>query len=148
MPWKASSVMEEKLRFVFEYDLGERSMTELCQRYGIARETGYVWLRRYRTAGGAGLVEHSRAAHRHGNQTPEDLEQMGLELRQAHMRWGPRKLKRVLERDEPGRLCPAARTIRALLKREGLVVARKKRWRTAPDSEHLAHADGANRDWR
>lgn len=139
--------MEEKLRFVFEYELGERSMTELCQRYAIARETGYVWLRRYRQAGGAGLIEHRRAAHRHGNQTPEDLEQMLLELRQAHMRWGPRKLKRVLERDEPGRVWPAASTIGTLLKREGLVVARKKRLRTAPYTEPLAHADGANRVW-
>src|SRR6266849_4538772 len=147
MPWKASSVLEEKLRFVFEYELGERSMTELCQRYEIARETGYVWLRRYRQAGGAGLIEHSRAAHRHSNQTPEDLEQMVLELRQAHMRWGPRKLKRVLERDEPGRAWPAVSTIGALLKREGLVVARKKRWRTAPYTEPLAHADEANRVW-
>src|SRR5216684_4158154 len=120
MPWKASSVMDEKLRFVFEYELGERSMTELCQRYEITRETGYVWLRRYRRAGVAGLIEHSRAAHRHGNQTPEDLEQMVLELRQAHMRWGPRKLKRVLERDAPGRVWPAASTIgAALLKRQG-----------------------------
>jgi len=135
--------MEEKLRFVFEYELDERSMTELCQRYEIARETGYVWLRRYRQAGAAGLIEHSRATHRHGNQTPEDLEQLVLELRQAHMRWGPRKLKRVLERDQPGRVWPATSTIGALLKREGLVVARKKRWHTAP----LAHANEANRVW-
>src|SRR6266849_2609286 len=137
MPWKASSVMDEKLRFVFEYELGERSMTELCQRYEITRETGYVWLRRCRRAGVAGLIEHSRAAYRHGNQTPEDLEQMVLELR----------LKRVLERDAPGRVWPAASTIGALLKRQGLVVARKKRMRTAPYTEPLAHADGANRVW-
>src|SRR6266568_1237075 len=147
MPWKTSSVMEEKLRFVFEYERGEQSMTELCQRYEVARETGYVWLRRYRQAGVAGLVERPRAAHRHGNQTPEEIEQMVLELRQAHMRWGPRKLKRILERDEPGRVWPTASTIGALLKREGLVVARKKRWRTAPYTEPLAHADEANRVW-
>jgi len=139
--------MEEKLRFLFEYELGERTMSELCQRYEIARETGYVWLRRYRHAGVAGLVEHSRAAHRHGNQTPEDIEQMVLELRQAHMRWGPRKLQWVLQRDEPGRRWPAASTIGTLLKRAGLVVARKKRWRTAPYSEPLAHAEEANRVW-
>jgi hypothetical protein len=48
------------------------------------------------------------------------------------MRWGPKKLKRLLERDEPSRTCPAASTIGALLKREELVVARKKRIRTAP----------------
>jgi transposase-like protein len=67
--------MEEKLRFVFEYEMGERSMTELCQRYAIARETGYVWLRRYRAAGVAGLVERSRSTNRHANQTPEEIEQ-------------------------------------------------------------------------
>lgn len=147
MPWKASSVMEEKLRFICEYDLGEESMTELCQRYGIARETGYVWLRRYHALGLDGLREHSRAAHRHHNQTPEELEQMVLELRQAHMPWGPRKLKRILERDEPGRRWPAASTIGMLLKREGLVVARKKRLRTAPYTEPLAHAQECNRVW-
>jgi transposase InsO family protein len=122
-------------------------MSELCQRYEISRETGYVWLRRYRAAGVAGVVERSRAARRHVNQTPEDLERMVLDLRQAHMRWGPRKLKRILERDEPGRPWPAASTIGALLKREGLVVGRKKRWRTAPYTAPLAHADEVNRVW-
>jgi transposase InsO family protein len=139
--------MEEKLRFVLEYEQGERSMRELCHRYGITRETGYVWLRRYREVGVAGLVEQSRAALRHPNQTPREIEQMVLGLRQAHMRWGPRKLKWVLERDEPGRVWPAASTIGELLKREGLVVGRKKRSRTPPYSEPLAHADGPNRVW-
>ena len=139
--------MEEKLRFVFEYEQRERSLTELCQRYGIARETGYVWIRRYREKGIEGLIERSRSALRHENQTAAEIEQKVLELRQAHMRWGPRKLKRVLERDEPGRVWPAASTIGTLLKREGLVVARRKRRRTAPYTEPLAHADGPNRLW-
>ena len=147
MPWKASSVMEEKLRFICEYDRDEQTMQELCRSYGIARETGYVWLRRYRAYGVAGLLEHSRAAHRHHNQTAEEIERMVLELRQAHMHWGPRKLKRILEREEPGRRWPAASTLGALLKREGLVVARKKRLRTAPYSAPLAHAQQANRVW-
>jgi transposase InsO family protein len=139
--------MEERLRFVFEYDQGQHTMTELCQQYGISRETGYVSLRRYRAYGLAGLVERSRAAQRHPNQTPEEIERLVLELRQAHMRWGPRKLKRVLERDEPGRLWPAVSTIGALLRREGLVVARRKRPKTAPYTEPLAHAKEANRVW-
>ena len=139
--------MEQKLRFVFEYDQREHTMTELCQQYGISRETGYVWLRRYRAYGWAGLVEHSRAAQRHPNQTPEPIEWMVLELRQTHMGWGPRKLKRVLERDEPGRLWPSVSTIGALLKREGLVVSPRKRTKTAPYSEPLAHANESNRVW-
>ena len=139
--------MEEKLRFVFDYERDEETMSELCARYGIARETGYVWLRRYRERGVNGLVELNRAAQRHPNQTAAGIEQAVLELRQAHMRWGPRKLKHVLERDQPGRSWPAASTIGTLLKREGLVVARKKRRRTPPYGDPLAHADEANRVW-
>jgi transposase InsO family protein len=139
--------MEEKVRFVVEYEQDHYNMTELCQRYGIARETGYVWLRRYRERGLSGLVELNRAALRHSNQTPRETEQAVLELRQAHMRWGPRKLKRVLERDQTHQRWPAASTIGELLKREGLVVGRKKRRRTAPYTEPLAHADGPNRVW-
>jgi transposase InsO family protein len=139
--------MEEKLRFIFEYERDEQTMTELCQSFGIARETGYVWLRRYRQSGVEGLLELNRRAERHPNQTAAEIEQQVLELRQAHMRWGPRKLKRVLERDQAGRRWPAASTIGELLKREGLVVARRKRRKTAPYTEPLAHADGPNRVW-
>jgi len=147
MPWKASSVMEEKVRFVVEYERDEQTMRELCESFGISRETGYVWLRRYRALGLEGLLELNRGAKRHPNQTAVAIEQAVLELRQAPMRWGPRKLKRVLERDQPGRAWPAASTIGALLKREGLVVAGKQRRRTAPYTKPLAHADGCNRVW-
>ena len=106
-----------------------------------------MWLRRYRERGLAGLVELNRAALRHGNQTPKETEQAVVELRQAHMRWGPRKLKRVLERDQAHQRWPASSTIGELLKREGLVAGRKKRRRTAAYTEPLAHADGPNRVW-
>src|SRR5246500_1274434 len=147
MPWKKSSVMEEKLRFVLEYEQGQRTMSELCRRYEISRETGYVWLRRYRARSWEGLLEQSRAPRRHDNQTPKKIEEMVLDLREAHMSGGARKLKRVLEREEPGRKWPAASTIGALLKREGLVVTRRKRRRVAPYTEPLAHANGPNRVW-
>jgi len=45
MPWKTSSAMEERARFVFEYERDERTMTELCEDFGISRECGYRWLR-------------------------------------------------------------------------------------------------------
>ena len=40
MPWKASSVMEERLRFVARLLDGE-AMTEVCRDFGISRKTGY-----------------------------------------------------------------------------------------------------------
>jgi len=47
MPWRASSVMQEKLRFILEYERVEVTFTELCHRHESSRETGYVWQRRY-----------------------------------------------------------------------------------------------------
>jgi len=139
--------MEEKLRFIFEYERKESTMGELCSRFGISRETGYVVLRRFRQYGLRGLEEPDRAPQRHPNQTNAELERAVLELRQAHMRWGPRKLKRILERDHPGRAWPATSTVGEIIKRAGLVVPRKKRHRAAPYTEPLAHAMESNRVW-
>lgn len=136
---------DEKLRFVFEYERDEETMAELCSRFGICRDTGYVWLRRYRQYGVAGLVELNRASHRHPNQTAVEIEAAVLQLRQAHMRWGPRKLRRILDRDQPGRQWPVTSTIGEIVKRAGLVVPRKKRRRTEPYTQPLAHANGSNR---
>ena len=47
MPWKAMSVMHAKLQFVAECLGGEEPMSVLCERYGISRETGYKWKRRF-----------------------------------------------------------------------------------------------------
>ena len=35
-------------------------MKALCERFGVSRETGYVWLRRYRQNGPEGLLEVNR----------------------------------------------------------------------------------------
>jgi len=147
MPWKESSVMDEKLRFIFEYKRKEFPMGELCNRFGISRETGYVVLRRFNRYGVRGLEELARAPQRHPNQTSTEVERAVLELREAHMRWGPRKLRRILERDHPERVWPAASTVGEIIKRAGLVVPRKKRNRTEPYSQPLAHAMDSNRVW-
>jgi transposase InsO family protein len=63
------------------------------------------------------------------------------------MSWGPRKLKRVLEREAPQRAWPASSTMGALLAREGLVVPRKKRRRASPYTQPFAGADAPNRVW-
>jgi transposase len=147
MPWKVSSVVDERFRFVFEHDRHEQSMKQLCARFGISRETGYVWLRRFHRSGPSALAGLNRAPHRHPNQTPPAIEQAVLELRQAHMGWGPRKLKWRLERDWPGRDWPATSTIGEIIKRAGLVSPRKKRRKTEPYTQPLAHAVESNRVW-
>ena len=50
MPWTASSVMEERLRFVARLLDGE-TMTDMCREFGISRKTGYKIFDRYRSTG-------------------------------------------------------------------------------------------------
>jgi transposase InsO family protein len=139
--------MEARTRFVLEYERDVHTMAELCRIYEISRETGYYWLRRYREGGVQALRDLGRAPQRHPNQTPERMEAAVLELRRAHMSWGPRKLKRVLEREDSERAWPAASTIGALLAREGLVVPRKQRRRAPPYTQPFAAASAPNRVW-
>ena len=122
-------------------------MAELCRVYEISRETGYYWLRRYREGGVAALANLDRAPHRHPNQTSAAIVEAVLELRRAHMSWGPRKLKRVLERQQAATVWPAASTIGRLVAREGLAVPRRLRRRTPPYTQPFASADAANRLW-
>src|SRR5687768_16215425 len=50
MPWRVTDPMLEKTRFVLAVEAEEGSFAELCAGFGIARETGYRWWRRYQEA--------------------------------------------------------------------------------------------------
>jgi transposase InsO family protein len=147
MPWKVSGVVEKRKQFVEQWLAKNWTMTELCARHGISRQTGYDTVVRYQRDGWKGLEGGSRAPRRHPNQTPPAMEQQIVELRHEHMRWGPRKLKVVLQRNYPDVTWPAASTMGELLRREGLVIARRKRRRTDPYTAPFAAADAPNRVW-
>ena len=59
MPWKASSVMEERLRFVARLLDGE-AMTDVCREFGISRKTGYKIFDRYKEHGLEALSDRSK----------------------------------------------------------------------------------------
>src|ERR1700747_2156121 len=92
MPWRESCAMDERIRFVAEWLCEDVSRTELCERYGISRKTGYKWALRYASAGAAGLGGGSHAPVDHGRATPADLVEKIIELRRARPSWGPRKI--------------------------------------------------------
>src|SRR5207247_1840188 len=63
MPWMQTSATEQRLRFAEDFESGQWSMTELCERYGVTRPTGYQWMGRFRVAGGLqGAVQDPRRA--------------------------------------------------------------------------------------
>jgi hypothetical protein len=49
-----------KTQFDSEYPSDTISFTELCDRYGVSRKTGYKWIDRYQAEGPAGLADRSR----------------------------------------------------------------------------------------
>jgi putative transposase len=107
------------------------SLTELCERYGISRPTGYKWIQRMAVAGSTlGVRDRSRAPTTCPHRTPPAIEQDLLALR-ARYGWGAKKLLQVFARQHPTLAPPARSTANAILNRHGLLRKnrRRRRWR-------------------
>ncbi len=147
MPWRETCRMDEKLDFVLAWHRGDAPMTALCAAYGISRKTGYKWLGRYREGGEAGLAERSRAPRRHGRAMAPEVAAAIVALRREYPHWGPRKLRAVLMREDPGVVWPAASTMGDLLRAEGLVPRRRVRRRLPSPERPFRAAEGPNDVW-
>jgi putative transposase len=147
MPWQEVCPMDEKLRFIGALLAQEENMTEVCERFGISRKTGYKLRRRYQAEGVAGLVERSRAPQ----VVPWAISQAQAEaimgVRREHPSWGPRKLRARLQQRAPEQGWPAPSTIGELLRRQGLSQPRKRRRRSTPGPSRLRTAVAANEVW-
>lgn len=147
MPWRESCAMDLRLKFVADRLRGEMTMTELCEAYGISRRVGYKWLGRYEREGPAGLADRSHAPLRHGRETPPELVEKLVELRRARPHWGPRKLVARLERLHPELDWPSHSTAHEILKRAGLVSARRVKRRPPPRPGDLTAPERPNHVW-
>ena len=94
MPWKESSVMEERLRFVARLLDGE-GMSEVCREFGISRKTGYKIFSRYKDQGLEALCDRSRRPVRYANQLPQQVEQLIVDLKRGKPHWGATQDPRV-----------------------------------------------------
>lgn len=147
MPWQESCAMDERVGFIADHQSGLWTMTELCERYEVSRKTGYKWLSRYRLEGAAGLVERSHAPHVHGRATPEHLVEAIVGLRRERPNWGPRKIVGKLAARQPEVDWPSPSTAGDILKRAGLVCARRVRRRAPPRLGQLTVPQYANHVW-
>lgn len=147
MPWREVCPMDEKLRFIGALLAREENMTELCERFGISRKTGYQLRGRYLAEGAAGIAERSRAPH----VIPWAISQAQAEaivgVRRAHPSWGPKKLRANLQQRAPAQGWPAPSTIGELLRRQGLSQPRKRRRCASPGPSPLRTAVTANELW-
>jgi transposase-like protein len=86
--------MDQRPLFIADHARNLISMSELCDRYGIIRKTGYKWIARYQLKGPEGFVERSHPPFGcpHGN-PPEIIG--GL----WEVSFGPLRLKQINKRD-------------------------------------------------
>lgn len=125
MPWGVVSLMSLRQEFVRLSENKAVSFTELCQRYGISRKTGYKWVGRYRKQGSEGLADHSRRPKKSPGQLPKAKEQVLVSLRSSYPSWGARKIRRLLK-NQGEKTVPASSTITAVFHRHGLIDASSK----------------------
>lgn len=148
MPWSGTQVIDERISFAIACERGVWSVEQLSRAYGVSRKTGYKWLERYRRSGRAGLVDRSRSPHSHPNATSDEVVRLILDMRRRHPRWGPKKLKPLLESAHPGTPIPAESTIGEVLRRAGASRPRRRRRKVVDTEQQSNHpAAGTNDVW-
>ena len=116
--------MSQKLAFIEKAVAAGANISALCRDYGISRQTGHKWLRRFRAQGYDALSEQSRRPHTSPLSTAEEVIVRILELRDRHWSWGPDKISRILRRVH-GEDAPSKSTVARVLLRLGRM--RKRR---------------------
>ena len=126
MPWKETSKMEERQRFI--NSVFERSDTfkDICADFNISTKTGYKWFNRFREDGYNGLIDHSRRPVTHPASLSEDTICSMIELKLAHPNFGPKKILELYRRIYP-EAAPSLSSVNRVLKKVGLVKTRRKR---------------------
>jgi len=127
MGWREVFVADQRREFVMLASLEGANISALCERFGISRQTGHVWLRRV-AAGETDFADRSRRPKHSPRRLAGEVETQILSVRDAHPAWGARKIAAVLRRD--GIAPPAVSTVHAVLSRHG---------RVAPDSPGRAY---------
>jgi len=122
---KVVTMAEMRLEVLLEAERTGMSVTEVCRRYGISRQTYYRYRSRYLAEGLEGLDDRSRRPLVPAHQIPADLEAQIVEMRKEHPRSGARRIRSELVR--AGIDPPVVSTIHQVLRRNGLVAATKKR---------------------
>jgi hypothetical protein len=138
--------VEERIGLFRDYETGVFTVSELCRRHGISRETFYVWKRRRESGDPRWFEELSHAAASCPHATSDWVADRVIAARRFP-HFGPKKIKAWLERESPKVNWPAASTIGDILKGEGLVEPQRRRRRAIAQAEVVSPATVANEEW-
>ena len=98
--------MDQRVRFISEHLTGYFAFKDLCAQFGVSRNTGYKWVKRYAEFGSVGLADRSRKPHHCPHGTEKAVIEGLLRERSKHPSWGPKKLLAVLLRRHPAPSLP------------------------------------------
>jgi transposase InsO family protein len=113
---------DQRRRFVEALLSGQWSMTELCERFGISRPTGYKWQARGLTA----LADGSHAPHHCPHRLAPAVVTLLLAARRQYG-WGAKKLLAVMRGRHPTLAWPVRSTANDLFARHGLLRRQRRR---------------------
>jgi transposase InsO family protein len=147
MAFRETGVLAERIGMLRDFDTGFFTASELADRYGVSRETFYVWKRRRESGDERWFEALSRAPDSCPHATPETQISAILALRGRFPHFGPKKIRARLLMDRPNIAWPAASTIGDILKREGLIKAKPRRRKPVAQGEIVAGADTPNGEW-
>jgi len=148
MPWKELNIVILRKQFIQEYlDQVYPSFSYLCTSYGISAKTGYKWLNRFLSGGFNNLEDKSRAPHTVPHRTPDEICDLIIKTKLAHINWGPKKVLDNIKKHHPTLILPADSTAGEILKREGLVKKRKKRHHVSADEQAFGDCLKSNEVW-
>lgn len=120
--------MDLRKEFVLAAVAPGANISELCRDFGISRNNGHKWIRRYRQEGQAGLEDRSRRPLSGAGTSGETVLRL-IELRHRYPRWGPKKLQALLVGTPEQGDVPSVKTIARILDRVGEPRVRKTRRR-------------------
>lgn len=140
--------MDQRRNFIIEWRSGTIDRSTLCRLFGISRQTGYKWIRRFeRTKRLDAVQELSRRPLHSPSATPKKLVRLILSQRRQFPTWGPVPIRKRLQTHWPQHKWPATSTIGDILKRNGLVPERRRRLRLAPQTRPFARCHEPNDLW-
>ena len=107
------------------------TVTEVARRFGVARQTVHVWLRRYAAEGVVlNLEDRSSRPHSCPHQMPAVVEARVLSIRDANPRWGPDRIRYQLDREGVSPVPGRSGVYRALVRGGRIDPARRRRRRS------------------
>jgi len=152
MPWESTTVTDERIRFVMAYDrevlAGRTTMSALCERFGIARKTGYKFVARRDAEGWPGLRDRSRAPLSGPHWIEPAVREVILAIKRECDDFGAKKIRAELQTMDRDRAWPSVSAIHQTLRRHGLVhVPTRRRRYPHPGAAPAYSATAPNQEW-